>query len=135
MSEISEGIILILLAAFFQGTYALFLKFNRYWKWENFWAVFSLTALVISTVLCCYVLVPNFAAILSSLPVNALVFSFFSGIVWGIGSVLFGLSAVRIGLALIYSLIIGLAATIGSLLPLLLTALPSLSVSARAKIK
>ena len=44
---------------------------------------------------------------------------------WGIGSVLFGLSVTRIGVALTYSLIIGLTAAIGSILPLLLVPLPS----------
>ena len=122
MSEVSEGIILILIAAFFQGTYALFLKFMNCWKWENFWTVFSFISLVISPVLLCSILVPNFIIILASSSVNTIAISFFCGILWGIGSVLFSLSIMRIGLALTYSLIIGLTASIGSLLPLLLDA-------------
>ena len=122
MSEVSEGIILILIAAFFQGTYALFLKFMNCWKWENFWTVFSFISLVISPVLLCSILVPNFIIILASSSVNTIAISFSCGILWGIGSVLFSLSIMRIGLALTYSLIIGLTASIGSLLPLLLDA-------------
>jgi L-rhamnose-H+ transport protein len=128
MSEIIQGMMIILVAAFFQGTYGLFLKFTRNWKWENFWAIFSLTALVVSPILCSYILIPNITTILSSSPATAILYSFISGTLWGIGSVLFGLSIIRIGLALTYSLIIGLTAAIGSLLPLMLTALPTLNV-------
>jgi L-rhamnose-H+ transport protein len=128
MDEFLEGIALILVAAFFQGTFAMFLKFTRRWKWENFWAIFSLVSLVISPIVYSYLLVPNTATILSLSPANAIFNSLFFGILWGIGSVLFGLSIVRIGIALTYSLIIGLTAAIGSLLPMLLTSLPTLNV-------
>jgi L-rhamnose-H+ transport protein len=128
MDEFLEGIALILVAAFFQGTFALFLKFTRRWKWENFWAIFSLVALVISPIVYSYLLVPNTGTILLLSPANAIFNSLFFGILWGIGSVLFGLSVVRIGIALTYSLIIGLTAAIGSLLPMLLTSLPTLNV-------
>jgi L-rhamnose-H+ transport protein len=128
MDEFLGGIALILVAAFFQGTFALFLKFTPRWKWENFWVIFSLVALAISPIVCSYLLVPNTATILSLSPANAIFASLFFGILWGIGSVLFGLSVVRIGIALTYSLIIGLTAAIGSLLPMLLTSLPTLNV-------
>jgi L-rhamnose-H+ transport protein len=128
MDEFLEGIALILVASFFQGTFALFLKFTHRWKWENFWAIFSLVALVISPIAYSYLLIPNTATILSLSPANAILNSLFFGILWGIGSVLFGLSVVRIGIALTYSLIIGLTAAIGSLLPMLLTSLPTLNV-------
>jgi L-rhamnose-H+ transport protein len=66
------------------------------------------------------------AIVLSTSPISALAFPFILGMLWGVGSVLFGLSVERIGVALTYSLIIGLTATLGSLLPLLLaTSLPS----------
>ena len=128
MDEFFGGIVLILVAAFFQGTFALFLKFTRRWKWENFWGIFSLAALVISPIVYSYLLVPNTATILLLSPINAIFNSLFFGILWGIGSVLFGLSVIRIGIALTYSLIIGLTAAIGSLLPMLLTHLPTLNV-------
>jgi L-rhamnose-H+ transport protein len=123
VSQLSTGIIFILIAAFFQGTFALFMKFMGKWKWENFWAVFSVAALIISPLLCAVFLVPDFTAILVSSPSEALLISLFCGLLWGVGSVLFGLSVIKIGLALTYSLIIGLTAAIGSLLPLLLTSL------------
>lgn len=113
-----NGLFLILLAAFFQGTFALFLKFTNPWKWENFWFVYSIVALVISPIAITLFLIPNLTTILLSLPSGVLISSFFFGMLWGVGSVLFGLSVVRIGLALTYSLILGLTIVIGSLLPL-----------------
>ena len=130
MAELLEGVVFILVAAFFQGTFALFLKFKSNWKWENFWAIFSVIALVISPILFSFFLVPSFLAILLSSPASAIYNSFICGVLWGIGSVLFGLSIARIGLALTYSLIIGLTAAVGSLLPLLLAPLPNLGVLA-----
>jgi L-rhamnose-H+ transport protein len=121
--ELTTGIVLILIAAFFQGTFALFMKFVGKWKWENFWAVFSVMALVILPLFCGVLLVPDFITVLVSSPLDAVVVSFLCGLLWGAGSVLFGLSVIRIGLALTYSLIIGLTGAIGSVLPLLLTPL------------
>lgn len=128
MTGLTEGVVLIFVAAFFQGTFALFLKFKSHWKWENFWAIFSVTALAISPILSSFLLLPNLAIILLSSPSSAVSTSFVLGILWGIGSLLFGLSIARIGLALSYSLIIGLTASLGSLLPLLLSPLPNLRV-------
>jgi hypothetical protein len=82
MPEFAEGIVLIVAAAFLQGLYALFLKFKRRWQWENFWSVFSVTALVFSPILTGVLLVPNMATVLSASPTSALAFPFVLWMLW-----------------------------------------------------
>ena len=41
------GIVLVLLAGLMAGNCMLPIKFNRRWKWENTWFVFSLVSLVV----------------------------------------------------------------------------------------
>ncbi len=118
MAEILNGIVLALLAGLFQGTWALFLKYTGPWKWENFWSVYSVVALIAFPVLWTAVAVPNFVAILFSVSSVDLLVPLIFGSIWGISSVLFGLSVVRLGLSLTYSVVVGMSALIGTVSPL-----------------
>lgn len=129
MSDLANGLLFILLAAFFQGTFAVFLKFINPWKWENFWFVYSIIALVVFPVVCSFLIVPNLVKVLITSPLDSVFFSFLFGMLWGLGSVLFGLSVTKIGLSLSYSLILGLVIIIGSLLPLFSAPLVSKVIS------
>ena len=46
-TSLPAGIALTLLAGLMSGNCMLPLKFNRSWKWENTWLVFSVVSLII----------------------------------------------------------------------------------------
>jgi L-rhamnose-proton symport protein (RhaT) len=46
-SEFAEGIVWVLLSAFGNGSFGLFLKYNRDWKWEHMWLIYSLLAMLV----------------------------------------------------------------------------------------
>src|SRR6476661_1652259 len=64
-------------------------------------------------------LVPNIFAVYSASPPRDLVVLALFGLGWGVGAVLFGLGMDRLGMALGYPIIMGLIASLGSLIPLL----------------
>ena len=106
-----------MLATLIQGTFAVFLRYMAPLKWENFWGIYSLVALLIGPVLLAFLVNPNFFQVLTSIPSENLRYPILFGALWGVGSILFGLSAVRIGLSLTYSIILGMTTLIGTLLP------------------
>src|SRR6476661_7392052 len=64
-------------------------------------------------------LVPNIFAVYSASPPRDLVVLTLFGLGWGVGAVLFGLGMDRLGMALGYPIIMGLIASLGALIPLL----------------
>ncbi|MGH9433240.1 MAG: L-rhamnose/proton symporter RhaT, partial [Terriglobia bacterium] len=112
------GFFLICLGGFMQGTYFLGLKYVSPWKWENIWLVFSVLALIALPVILAVLTVPQLGDALSFSSKRALMEVFVFGTGWGIGCVLSGLGVDRVGLAMGVAVLIGIAAALGSLVPL-----------------
>jgi L-rhamnose-H+ transport protein len=112
------GIALTLLAGLMSGNCMLPLKFNRSWKYENTWLVFSVVSLVILPWALALGLVDHIFQTYRSLSWFQIAVPFLFGIGWGIAQVLFGISVVRLGLGLAYAIIVGLGALLGTLVPL-----------------
>lgn len=113
------GIALVLVAAFFQGTFLLPMALTRKWAWEHNWAVFSLFAMWLLNWTLAWVLLPDPWRLYASIPRSDLLLLIVFGAAWGVGAVLFGLGMDRLGLTLGYPLIMGLNAAGGTLVPLL----------------
>jgi L-rhamnose-H+ transport protein len=102
------------------GSFGLPMKFAKKWSWENIWLVFSLTCLVVLPTAVAVVFTPDLWAIYRTVPDGVLFRTFFFGMGWGFGSVMFGLGLYLAGLSLGSSIMTGLIGVIGSLLPMLL---------------
>ena len=117
-ATVGTGVLLALAAGAAAGNCMLPLKFTRRWEWENIWLVFVLLALALVPWLLALLLVRNLGAIYSSLPRSQFVLPFLFGAGWGIGHLLYGISIVRLGLALGSAIIFGLIAVLGIMVPL-----------------
>jgi L-rhamnose-H+ transport protein len=113
------GFLLVLLAALLQGTFVLPMTLVRQWSWEHTWATFSLLGMLIFNWIITLLLVPNIFAVYSASPARDLGILALFGLGWGVGAVLFGLGMERLGMALGYPIIMGLIASLGALIPLL----------------
>jgi L-rhamnose-H+ transport protein len=113
------GFLLVLLAALLQGTFVLPMTLVRQWSWEHTWAAFSLLGMFVFNWIITLLLVPSIFAVYSSSPVKDLAVLTLFGLGWGVGAVLFGLGMERLGMALGYPIIMGLIASLGALIPLL----------------
>ncbi len=112
------GLGLILIAGVAVGNCMLPMKYVRYWKWENTWLIFSLVSLVLIPWMLAAVTIPGLNSIYSGATLKELAVPFLYGAGWGVAQVLFGLTIVRLGMALGYAIIIGLGAMGGTLVPL-----------------
>src|SRR6266481_9066972 len=113
------GFLLVLLAGLLQGTFVLPMTLVRRWSWEHTWATFSLFGMFLFNWLITLYLVPGIFAVYGASPSHDLVVLALFGMGWGIGAVLFGLGMDRLGMALGYPIIMGLIASLGALIPLL----------------
>src|SRR6202162_2454936 len=113
------GFLLVLLAGLLQGTFILPMTLVRKWAWEHTWAKFSLLGMIVFNWIITLFLVPNIFAVYAASPPRDLAILALFGLGWGIGAVLFGLGMARLGMALGYPIIMGLIASLGALIPLL----------------
>ncbi len=113
------GFLLVLLAGLLQGTFVLPMTMVRQWSWEHTWATFSLLGMLVFNWVITFLFVPNIFAVYAASPPRELVILALFGMGWGVGAVLFGLGMDRLGMALGYPIIMGLIASLGALIPLL----------------
>ena len=117
--EITIGLLVLLIAGFFQGTFILPMTIARKWNWENTWFTFSLFGMVILNLLLAFIFIPHLLSVYRSVPTNDLLLLILFGLGWGIGAVLFGIAMNRLGMALGYPVIMGLIASFGAVIPML----------------
>ena len=113
------GFLLVLLAGLLQGTFILPMTLVRRWSWEHTWATFSLLGMFVFNWIITLLFVPNIFAVYAASPPRDLAILALFGMGWGVGAVLFGLGMERLGMALGYPIIMGLIASLGALIPLL----------------
>ena len=119
MSEsIGLGLGLVLLGGLLQGSFALPMNRMRAWRWENTWLVYAVAGMVVVPWVLVGATVPSFAEVLHRASGKTLAEVAVFGFGWGVGATLFGLGIKRVGMALSFAIILGITASFGSLLPL-----------------
>ena len=117
--EILIPFLLVIIASFFQGSFGLGMKYMEPLKWEAWWIIHITIAMIILPIAWAIMVVPNLFEVIGNAPNNAVFFGMFFGFLWGVGGILFGKSVPYIGLSLTYGIVMGLAASVGSIIPLL----------------
>jgi L-rhamnose-H+ transport protein len=118
--QVLKGASIVLLAGLLQGLFALPMKFARRWNHENIWLVFACTGLVIFPWLLTLATIPHVAMLFQVTPGRELLGMFGFGLLWGVGATLTGVGLNLLGIGLGLSIILGLSASIGSLVPLII---------------
>ena len=114
-----RGLIAVLLSGISGGAFPLPGKKIPEWKWEHVWAVYSLVAMCLLPFFLTFALAPGTVSRLATedrtLSLRVAAF----GMLFGVGSVLFGISLARLGMAITNALVSGIIVFLGSLAPLL----------------
>ncbi len=114
-----EGIALVICGGVMEGAYSLPLKFTPKWNWENTWGAASLAALVLIPWPLAFWTVPALLEVYRHVSSAAIAWALVFGAAWGLGGVLLGLTIDLIGMSIGFSIILGIIAIDGSLIPLL----------------
>jgi len=111
---------LVLIAGILQGTFILPMTLTKKWEWEHTWATFSLFGMLVFNWILTLVFIPDIFSVYGSVPSKDIIILILFGAGWGIGAILFGLGMDRLGMALGYPIIMGLIASLGALIPLVI---------------
>ncbi len=114
------GILLAFLSAVFLGVYALPSKYTKGFAWENTWAGFFFFGMFVIPLIVTFTLVNDLWGIYAQIPSWVFFTMFALSFCWGIGNMLWGYSIDSIGMALAFSLFLGVITSIDTVLPLIL---------------
>jgi L-rhamnose-H+ transport protein len=114
-----KGLLLIILGGVMEGIFALPIKYTHEWTWENTWAVGSFFALIVVPWPLALLTIPHLGQVYGEAPLLALVAAIIFGVGWGLGGVFFGLGLNSLGLSIGTSLVMGIIAVGGSVVPML----------------
>lgn len=89
----------------------------RGWQWESYWLAGGFFAWILAPWTLAMIIAPETPAILAATPAKTLFWTWFFGVLWGIGGFTFGLSMRYLGIALGYAIALGLCAAFGTLVP------------------
>ena len=116
--ELFLPFLLLIFASFFQGTFGLGMKYMNPMSWESWWVVHVLVAMILFPMIWAIVAIPDLFEIITNSPKDAIYLAMLFGFLWGIGGIMFGVSVPYIGLSLTMGIVMGLAGSAGSLIPL-----------------
>jgi L-rhamnose-H+ transport protein len=117
MQDVTMGGLLLVLAGIMNGSFALPMKAMPRWQWENIWLIWSILALLFLPLGLAILCVPHLWSGAGEVSSSGLFLVVLYGAAWGIAQVLFGLSVSAIGMALTFSLVLGISAALGAAVP------------------
>jgi L-rhamnose-H+ transport protein len=87
------------------------------WSWEIYWIVQGFAAWIVAPLVIASLFVPHVFDVLRASPHSAIGYAVLWGCLWGVGGLTFGLSVRYLGIALGYSIALGLCTAFGTLIP------------------
>lgn len=111
------GIVYLAIGGFAAGSFYAPCKKIKGWAWQTYWLVLGVFAWIVAPLVIAMIVTPNFANILSSVPMKVIFWAYFFGALWGIGGLTFGLTMRYLGISLGVSVALGFCAMFGTLIP------------------
>ena len=115
---VATGIALAVFSGLCNGLFTTPMRLEARWKWENTWIVFIIVACLIMPAIMVSLGSPAWLRVLGQAPHYAVLSAVLFGFGWGFGAICFGKSVHTIGVSMANTLVIGLSAALGSLVPL-----------------
>src|SRR5207253_2060543 len=111
------GVFLHWLGGLASGSFYVPYRGVKHWAWETFWLAGGIFSWIIAPWLLGLLITKDLGAVLSESPEITLFWTFFFGLLWGIGGLTFGLTMRYLGLSLGMAVVLGLCAAFGTLMP------------------
>ena len=89
----------------------------QHWSWEIFWSVGGFFSWILAPWLFAYFRTNDLMGVLAATPSDVWFWCLLFGVLWGLGGLTFGLTMRYLGLSLGMAIIMGLTATLGTLMP------------------
>src|SRR5437879_4266338 len=115
--QVILGVIFHFIGGFASGSFYIPYKKVKGWAWESFWIVGGIFSWLIVPPLAAWLTIPGFTDIIRQTGGDVLLLTYFFGLLWGIGGLTYGLGVRYLGVSLGSTIILGLCAIFGSLVP------------------
>ncbi len=115
--QVILGIFFHFIGGFASGSFYVPFKKVKGWHWENYWLVGGLFSWLIVPPIAAWITIPNFADIIAQTSASTLGWTFFWGLLWGIGGLTYGLGMRYLGMSLGNSVLLGFTSAFGALVP------------------
>ena len=116
---ILQAIQLVLIAAVINAVYTLPMKFNKHWKWEHSWLVFTILGVTAVPTILSVLTIPRLKDAYDGVGAPILIGMALCGALWGVSLVFFGRAVDTVGVAITFAVSLGTSAASGALIPLL----------------
>lgn len=110
---------LILCSSISSGAFAVPLKLRQRYEWENTWFVGFVFALIIIPFIAVSIFLPQWFQAVKAAGLSTVLLAMVFGLLWGSGTVTLAIGITTIGLSMGYTIIHGLTAAAGSIIPMI----------------
>jgi len=114
---VALGVFLHALGGFAAGSFYIPFKKVRGWAWESYWLIGGVFSWIIAPWVVALLVVPGLFSVLAETPASTIFWTYFFGVLWGIGGLTFGLSMRYLGMSLGYAIALGFCAAFGTIIP------------------
>ncbi len=111
-----NGILLLIAAGFFQGSFGLGYKKYAPFTWAAFWCVYSIMCVALPTA-AAHLLAGDATLTAAPLP-------FCCGALWGLSAIGFSKAIDKIGMSMVYGISMGVSTITGSVIPMIMDGIP-----------
>lgn len=111
------GVVLHAIGGLAAASFYLPYKRVKNWAWETYWLAGGFFSWIIAPWFFLLLITPGSVAAIAAAPGRSLLWTYFFGVLWGIGGLTFGLTMRFLGIALGYGIALGFCAAFGTLIP------------------
>src|SRR6187551_3248746 len=115
--QVILGVIFHFIGGFASGSFYVPFKKVKGWHWESYWIVGGLFSWLIVPPIAAWLTVPGFAEIIKQTDTSIFWWTYFWGLLWGIGGLMYGLGMRYLGMSLGNSVLLGFTSAFGALVP------------------
>ena len=111
------GVLLCWLGGVASASFYVPFRKVRGWSWETFWLVGGVMSWIVAPWFFAGLLTHDLLGVLHGVPHSVILWTYFFGVLWGIGGLTFGLGVRYLGMSLGMALCMGNCAVFGTLIP------------------
>src|SRR5579883_2788092 len=111
------GVVYHWLGGLASGSFYVPFRGVKRWAWETYWLVGGVFSWIIAPWFLAIVMTRDLSAVLHQAPASSLFWTYFFGVLWGLGGLTFGLTMRYLGMSLGMAMVLGYTAAFGTLVP------------------
>ena len=111
------GVVFHWLGGLASGSFYVPYRFVRKWSWETYWLTGGFFSWIIAPWFFALTMTRDLPAVISKAPGSTLFWTYFFGVLWGMGGLTFGLTMRYLGMSLGMAVALGFTAAFGTLMP------------------